>query len=407
MIRGLAIADGRKSFRAELIVATKAPQPTGDNETAAHSTCDEPAVTMQRLIENVSHDLRGPLAVAKEFTSIMLDGLAGEVPARQHEYLEVVAESLDELEAMVGDLIDAGRFDAALVGVFRRPCSASEILSPLRAKLARKAAVHHIELEVSEAENLPNLFCDPDHVGRVLTRLVTHAIRSADPNGSVGLQVRRADNDDASVVFEVKDDGSGLPTEKLRLIQERLRSDDDGTGAGLADLDLRLTAVKQLVALNLGEIIVSSGPGRGTAFKVSLPVAEPFNLVQRFLSYSAVLRRGASYASMHIIRVDEPADPQTVAEIGSFLQHHVRCSDMVFPLERGAWFVLLPSNRKDASAMLRRLQSAWSECNANRPQRPLPRIAVETRGCWRVERDGGELLVELHRVLHGRQIPAR
>ncbi len=369
-------------------------------------SCVDPATSpdvahasLRRFLENVSHDLRGPIAVLKEFTSIILDGLAGEVPDRQREYLQLIAESADELDSLVGNLIDVSRLDAAMLGAFRRPCSMLDILSLVRTTLDTKAARREVHLEICTATHMPALYCDPDQIGRVLTHLVGHALQGSRRGGNLEMRIGAERNDASCVTIEIEDDGPGISALKLQMIEERFQSSDRCACASLADLDLGLTVAMQLVELNLGEMGVSRTASGNTVYSLTLPLAEPLTLVRRFLRYGARLRGGSVRVALCVVQIDEATHASARSEIGSFLQHHLRRNDMVYPIDQRSWMVLLPGSGRDTTAILRRLESAWLESAENRPGRSLPNFSVKTRGCWQIDKQHEELMKELRQLL--------
>ncbi len=355
-------------------------------------------VALNRLLEGAAHDLRGPITVISEFASILLDGLAGAVSTAQREHLQMIADGANELDAAVRDLLDIGRFETGTIGTIRRRCRIAEIIDPLRERLAAKAALHQVQLEISVVDEVPTLYCDAGQVTRVVSNLVMRAFRSAGDDGSVRIRIRRSETSAANVTLDIENDGPTIPAEKLQMLQDRCVSLEADDSADLAEMEPGLLVAFQLIEANLGDITVSSDPGRGTCFCMTLPTDEPMALTRRFLRHAASLRTDTAYASIYIIRTDGCAEPSPLLEFASLLQHHLRRSDLILALNSHAWFALLSGNSRNAAAVIRRFEDAWSEANANRPGRSLPRMTIETKGFWRIEQEREALLSEIGRI---------
>ena len=98
--------------------------------------------TAYKFVDNVSHEFRTPLAVIKEYTALIRDGILGGVSDEQCQLLTVVEDRADDLNTIVDDMLDVSKLEAGLLGVHREECSAAEIVARVRPALG--------------AERLPN-----------------------------------------------------------------------------------------------------------------------------------------------------------------------------------------------------------------------------------------------------------
>jgi signal transduction histidine kinase len=123
-----------------------------------------------------------------------------------------------------------------------------------------------VRLELHVAAGTPPVWADPDQLKQIVLNLVLNALEASPPERSVVLSVlpRAADR----VGFEVRDSGPGIPAEQLEdIFNPFFTTKEQGTGLGLS-------LVHQMVVEHGGEITVESDLGRGTVFRVRLPVAE-------------------------------------------------------------------------------------------------------------------------------------
>src|SRR5262249_44465341 len=135
-------------------------------------------------------------------------------------------------------------------------------LGPLRSAIEAKG----LALQVEVPEDLPAVAADAQQAARVITNLVTNALRHTDA-GAITLSARPQPG---SVLFSVSDTGSGIPRDYLGRIFERFVQ---VPGARSGGAGLGLSIAKKIVELHGGTIGAESEPGRGSTFSFSLPVA--------------------------------------------------------------------------------------------------------------------------------------
>ncbi|MFH1107687.1 MAG: hybrid sensor histidine kinase/response regulator [Planctomycetota bacterium] len=349
--------------------------------------------TAHQLIDDVSHEFRTPLTVIQEFTSILRDGLAGEISAERGEYLGIVLNRVDDLSALVDDMSDINKLEAGLLGVRRTVCRVADILEPIRTTLERKAALRKTTLDIDLARHLPAVYCDPEKIGRVIINLTVNAFKFSEDHGEVRLSASH-DRAEAQVVFAVTDHGAGIHPDSVEALFERF------TQIGTVALGLGLNVAKELVRLNLGDISVESRVGQGSTFSFTVPTAEPARLIMRCLKRVAAFREDTAFAALVSARVTATLHGEARDEVEQFIQQHVRRSDLVFHTRPNVWLLVLTSRRRDVDVALRRIHDAWAEENRNRPVALLPAIEFDTRGTWALA-DGTKEFIERFEMEYG------
>ena len=230
--------------------------------------------TVHEFVDNVSHEFRTPLTVIKEYASLVKDGVVGAVSDEQKQMLTIVEDRADDLNTMVDDMLDVSKLEAGLLRVDRRICQVADIVARVWPARECKAAVRGVQLEFQLDPKLEAVFCDPEKAGRVLTNLVTNAIKFCGQPGRVWLNCDR-EPDGAGVRLSVRDNGHGISPENQRAIFLRFKQLSESIRSSTKGFGLGLNIAKKLVELNLGEITVESEIGRGSTFAFTLPKARP------------------------------------------------------------------------------------------------------------------------------------
>jgi two-component system sensor histidine kinase BaeS len=216
------------------------------------------------LLADVAHELRNPLQVIRGSLEGMLDGL---YPVEE----ERLRPLLDETEVMSRLLEDLRTLSMAEAGVLRLEL---ETVDPRRiaedaVDAYRSAAADaDVRLELVVEESAPDAMdADPVRLSEVLANLLTNAIRHSPGGTSVAVRIRGAD---PGVVFEVDDDGPGIPSDQIPFVFDRFvaSADSGGTGLGLA-------IAKRLVEAHGGTIEALTPSGGGTHMRVRIPSGRP------------------------------------------------------------------------------------------------------------------------------------
>lgn len=219
------------------------------------------------FISDVSHELRTPITNINLYIELLKTAPVD----RQKHYLAVVKDQSEVLTKLVEDILDLSRLTASksrpVTYVLSNLNLLTEQVIQAYLPLAESAEV---KLEFLPDPALPSIYAEQNQIARMITNLVTNAIRYT-PKGEVKV-CTIADGD--RVCLSVRDTGIGIDTQDLPHIFERFyrgrnvrQSEMHGTGLGLA-------IVKEIVDFHGGEIKVQSEPGKGSYFQVWLPVMQ-------------------------------------------------------------------------------------------------------------------------------------
>jgi signal transduction histidine kinase len=225
-----------------------------------------------QFLSHISHELRTPLTCIHQYVTLLLDGIAGSISPDQGDHLKTVLKSVNQLHAMIRDLLEAARAESGKMRIEPRCVSLKELVQQAVAMLRPSADEKHIGLEIGLDQRLPLLLADPDRVLEVLINMVDNAIKFTPNDGAVMLQASMVDADPGSVYVAVSDTGRGISPEAKNLIFERLYQDPDAPDNNRSGLGLGLFICREIVRLHDGRIWVSSEPGQGSTFTFTLPV---------------------------------------------------------------------------------------------------------------------------------------
>ncbi|HEU5264908.1 MAG TPA: HAMP domain-containing sensor histidine kinase [Gaiellaceae bacterium] len=215
------------------------------------------------FLMSVSHELRTPLTAIRGHVEAIREGIITE-PDHVRASLDIVAAETDRLERLVGDVLDLAKLQAHRFTVRHEEVDLSRVLDHAYGAFAEEARRREIDYRLAGEIDGPVILSDGDRVLQVITNLLSNAFRWTPDGGRVELALG-ADNGAARV--DVIDTGPGIPPEKRARIFDAFVSDDvNGTGLGLP------IARELAVALG-GRIELQSETGRGSRFRLVLPIA--------------------------------------------------------------------------------------------------------------------------------------
>ncbi|MFA6955645.1 MAG: two-component regulator propeller domain-containing protein [Thermoanaerobaculia bacterium] len=232
--------------------------------------------TKSRFLATMSHELRTPLNSIIGFSEILNERLAVRVGARELGFLRNILDSGHHLLNLINNLLDLSKIEAGRMEVHAEPILLVELISSVRSVLVGMASRKGIEVVANVDDSVPVIFVDGPKVRQILYNLVSNAIKFSPDKGRVEIEACALDAGSSpltvdSVKLTVRDEGAGIPRELQEMIFEEFRQTDEGSvlpgGTGLG-----LAIVRKLVEIQGGVVGVESESGKGSLFRVVLPV---------------------------------------------------------------------------------------------------------------------------------------
>lgn len=230
----------------------------------ARAAAEEANRSKTRFLRAASHDLLQPLSAARLFLTALTDT---ELDPLQRELSERLAGAFESVEELMHAVLDISRLDSQRIEFHRKPVALGEVLRKLAIEYAPMAEARGLALTMVPTSAVVD--SDPTFLRRIAQNLISNAIKYTE-TGKVLFGARRSGS---FVWLEVRDTGIGIPAgDRSRIFDEFQRVGREGTAPGMG---LGLSIVRRACAKLDHPITVESEPGRGTTFRVRLPLVAP------------------------------------------------------------------------------------------------------------------------------------
>ena len=236
-----------------------------------------------QFLANVSHELRTPLNSLMILASMMTDNQEGNLTDDQIHSLQIIYNSANELLEIIEDILDMSKAEAGALSIFHEDVLLGDIWRSLQDQFQPVSKERGIRFEVVCAPDLPELIhTDRKRLKQILKNLLSNAFKFTPGNGLVRLVIHKKtwqlDQEYTSegLVFDVIDDGVGIPEEKHESIFHLFKQTDGSTSRRYGGTGLGLSISRKLTQLLGGELRLDSAAGEGATFSLTLP---PLTLV--------------------------------------------------------------------------------------------------------------------------------
>jgi signal transduction histidine kinase len=210
----------------------------------------------------VAHDLRTPMTRLRGTAEMALQG--GSATPQYHESLATCVEESDRILTLLNSLMDISEAETGTMRLHLQTVNVSEMIHQVVDLYQYVAEEKNIDVKVECASDM-HVAADYNRMREVLANLLDNAIKYTNPGGSIAIEAQK---EKEQVIIRVKDTGSGIPSNEIAKIWDRLhRGDKSRSQPGLG---LGLSLVKAVVEAHKGRVEVHSEPGVGSIFTVYL-----------------------------------------------------------------------------------------------------------------------------------------
>ena len=221
------------------------------------------------FVATMSHELRTPLHIILGYQSLLQEGRFGPQSPDQSAVTERIGQSGRELLELISATLDVSRIDSGSVKIAKQRVQLHKIASQVDVETRELQTKPNVRVEWHIEPSLPPVDTDPAKFKVILKNLFSNALKFTE----VGSVVVSAAEQDGGVEVRVTDTGIGISREALPIIFEPFRQVAEATTRRHGGVGLGLYIVHRLVGMLGAKVHVESEPGRGTCFRVWLPLA--------------------------------------------------------------------------------------------------------------------------------------
>ena len=218
------------------------------------------------FVHHVSYELRSPLTNIIGFTQLLGDETVGALNPRQRDYADHIMRSSASLLAILNDILDLASIDTGSLELTPEIVDIRSTIEAAMRGLEDRLAESSLHLVIDTPDDIGTFVADGKRVRQILFNLLSNAVGFSSPGQTITVSARKRGGE---VIFDVKDQGRGIPPEIKARIFERFESHTLGTrhrGVGLG-----LSIVRSFVELHGGRIELASAPGEGTTVTCIFP----------------------------------------------------------------------------------------------------------------------------------------
>jgi signal transduction histidine kinase len=237
--------------------------------TAATARLRELDQAKTEFVSVVAHELRTPLTALQGFTELLLSRALA--PERVARFLRHLHDEAQRLGRIVSELLDLSRIESGRsLEITREPVDLNDLVEQNVELFAAQHRCHRFQW--TPFVGAGTLAADRDAVDRILKNLISNAVKYSPGGGRVSIAVGPVVDRPGMVELSVEDDGVGIPARHLSRIFDKYVRVPDRKTTTVRGLGLGLALVRALAEAHGGCVEVESLPGKGSTFRVFLPV---------------------------------------------------------------------------------------------------------------------------------------
>ncbi len=240
----------------------------------ARRAADAANMAKSELLANLSHEIRTPMTAILGFADL----LRGKVHSSDElESIDTIKRNGELLLDLINELLDLSKIEAGRFTIEFGPCSPRAVVNDVVALMHLRAEAKSLSLTIKFETSLPELIqCDALRLRQILVNLIGNAIKFTD-HGGVSLSLRSCSSEalGPALQIDVADTGIGIEPDQIDAIFRPYSQADASVARRYGGTGLGLAISKRLAQLLGGELTVSSTPGAGSTFTLTLPANWP------------------------------------------------------------------------------------------------------------------------------------
>lgn len=219
-----------------------------------------------RLIADISHELKTPLTTLKAYHQLLFQDFTKEKGGLSLRYLQRADYQLDKLVELIHALLQVSQMNLGKIPFELEPFSLDTLLKEIAFDIQKSTKKHTI---VTHLHIRKNITADAYRIEQVMTNLILNAVKYSPNGGKVEI---RSHVKDTSAVVEIEDNGIGIQRRYQKKIFQRFFRIHENKGETFPGMGIGLYVSRQIVKRHNGTISVASEKGKGSVFKVVLPL---------------------------------------------------------------------------------------------------------------------------------------
>jgi len=217
-----------------------------------------------RFLQHVSHELKTPLTALREGSDLLSSGVVGNLNADQREIARILQENSIELRKLIEGLLNYSAVHAQASTLDAKIVQLRDVVK--RVVTDRKLAMVAKSIRVDFNCQTVTAYCDEEKIRVMLDNLLSNAVKYSPERGLVTVKLYK---DRGEAVFEVADEGPGIPPEEREKVFEAFYRGTDAPLSAIKGSGLGLSIVKEYVTLHRGHVEVLDAPG--AHFRIRIP----------------------------------------------------------------------------------------------------------------------------------------
>jgi len=248
---------------------------TNQGVVALYAELDDKAAALReaselrsRFLSYMSHEFRTPLGSIRSITRILLDKMDGPLTSEQEKQVNFIQQSAVELNEMVNDLLDLAKIEAGRISISPAWFEMVDLFAAIRGMFKPLLTSDAVSLVFEEPKDVPRLYTDDKKLSQILRNFISNALKFTQ-HGEVRVSARR---DGERVTFSVADTGIGIAKEHHSAVFNDFVQIDSPLQRKWRGTGLGLSLSKRIAELLGGNVGMTSEPGVGSTFSVTIPI---------------------------------------------------------------------------------------------------------------------------------------